>query len=197
MKKTIWAAALIALLCTSKSFAQDSIPSVEKSIKGIQLGLGAWINYEFKLANQFSLRAEVGLNGSFWYQKSFYYGEDIGFIVSPVIKAEPRWYYNMEGRMKKGKNIKGNSGNFLSLPISYSPDWFLLSSKGDGGYKMRPQISFVPTWGIRRTLGKHFNYEAGIGIGYAYAFEYSDNGNTYKAYDGTVANVHLRIGYHF
>lgn len=163
---------------------------------GSQVGLRVWINYEFKLTNQITLRAEAGLNGSIWYQKSLYYGEDLGFVMSPVIKAEPRWYYNLEGRVK-GRNIKGNSGNFLSLPIAYSPDWFLISSKGDDGMNMRPQISLVPTWGIRRTIGKHFNYEAGIGIGYAYAFEYKDNGYAYKADDATVANIHLRIGYHF
>ena len=197
MKNTIWAAALITLLCASKSFAQDSIPSVEKSIKGVQIGLGAWINYEFKLGSQFSLRAEAGLNGSVFYQKSLYYGEDLGFVMSPVIKAEPRWYYNLEGRIKKGRNIKGNSGNFLSLPISYSPDWFLISSKGEEGINMRPQLSFIPTWGLRRTVGKHFDYEAGIGIGYAYAFEYKNNGYTYEANNATVVNIHLRIGYHF
>jgi hypothetical protein len=163
---------------------------------GSQVGLRVWINYEFKLTNQITLRAEAGLNGSIWYQKSLYYGEDLGFVMSPVIKVEPRWYYNLEGRVK-GRNIKGNSGNFLSLPIAYSPDWFLISSKGDDGMNMRPQISLVPTWGIRRTIGKHFNYEAGIGIGYAYAFEYKDNGYAYKADDATVANIHLRIGYHF
>lgn len=197
MKKTILAIGLMILLFTSKSFAQDSIPSVEKSIKGLQIGLGAWLNYEFKLANQISLRAEAGLNGSVWYRKSLYYGDDLGFILSPVVKAEPRWYYNLGSRVRKGRNIKGNSGNFLSLPISYSPNWFLVSSKGDVGKNVRQQISFVPTWGIRRTLGKHFNYEAGIGLGYAYAFEYKENGYTYKSTEGTVANIHLRIGYHF
>ncbi len=44
--------------------------------------------------------------------------------MTPVITAEPRWYYNLNKRVSKSKNIEGNSGNFISLKTSYHPDWF-------------------------------------------------------------------------
>ena len=85
------------------------------------------------------------------------------------------------------------------------PDWFLIKSYSDRTWTSLPepnrnvydQISIIPTWGIRRTLGNHFDYEAGLGLGYAYRFQFKENGYTYKGDGSTVLNLHLRIGYHF
>lgn len=201
MRNQLLGLTLIILLCLGKVTAQETneitTASVEKGITGIQVGPGAWGYHEFRLANKFAMRAELGLNGGFWFRSSFYGGMDSGFLFTPVIKAEPRWYYNLNRRIKKGRDIKGNSGNFISLSTSFAPDWFLISTNSD--YKMfkRPVVSVIPTWGIRRTLGQHFDYEAGFGIGYGYAYKFTHNGYTYKAADGAVVNLHLRIGYHF
>ncbi len=130
---------------------------------------------------------------------SFYDDDDFdqAVLLVPVIKAEPRWYYNLNRRIRKGRDIKGNRGNFIALSTTYIPDWFIIDSNSDYDFYRRPILSIVPTWGIRRTLGKHFDYEVGIGIGYGYAFKYTKSGYTYKAQDGAVGNLHLRIGYHF
>ena len=59
---------------------------------------------------------------------------------------------------------------------------------------MSNQVAIVPTWGIRRNIGTHFNYETGIGLGYKYFFAESEYLNS----QGHLAlNLHLRIGYHF
>jgi len=58
-------------------------------------------------------------------------------------------------------------------------------------------ISIIPTWGIKRNIGNHFNYEAGFGVGYHYIFAENAGyiGNSNK---GEVdINLHLRIGYRF
>lgn len=111
--------------------------------------------------------------------------------MTPVITLEPRLYYNLNKRVKKSRSIDGNSGNFISLKTSYHPDWFIISSSDD--VHVISDILIVPTWGIRRNLGKHFSYEAGIGIGYVYYFS-----NKYVADEGEVAgNLHLRVGYRF
>ncbi|HZJ74187.1 MAG TPA: hypothetical protein VFC87_05235, partial [Perlabentimonas sp.] len=61
--------------------------------------------------------------------------------------------------------------------------------------KIASNISIIPTWGIKRNIGRHFTYEAGFGIGYLYYFAknvgYSEN----KGEVGV--NLHLRIGYRF
>lgn len=49
----------------------------------------------------------------------------------------------------------------------------------------------MPKWGIKRTLGNHFTYEAGIGIGTFFALE------EYKTDNNIAVDLHLRIGYTF
>ena len=114
-------------------------------------------------------------------------------VFTPVITAEPRWYYNLAKRNRKGKNTINNSANFLTLRISYHPDWFTISNYDN--VRVAEQISFIPEWGIKRTIGSHFVYELGIGIGYRYYFlkQYGFLGN-----EGEVAaNLHFRLGYGF
>lgn len=54
---------------------------------------------------------------------------------------------------------------------------------------MPNQIAIIPTWGIRRKLGKLFEYEVGFGIGYRRIFD-----NTFFEQNEVAANLHLRIG---
>jgi hypothetical protein len=113
--------------------------------------------------------------------------------MTPVITLEPRLYYNLNKRVKKSRRIDGNSGNFISLKTSYHPDWFVISNTEN--VSVISSISIIPTWGIRRNIGKHFTYETGIGIGYRYAYA-KQAGFLENESEGTV-NIHLRIGYRF
>jgi len=171
--------------------AKSQTASVEQSTYGIQTGvLGIWANNEMKLSNQIALRAEIGMDAGFW-GGSFY--PENGYLMTPVIRLEPRWYYNLEKRLSKSRNISGNSGNFITLQTSYNPNWFVISNYDNA--EVGDQISIIPTWGIRRTIGNHFTYETGIGIGYRYIFAKSVG---YSENKGEAAlNLHLRIGYRF
>ena len=161
--------------------------SVEKSVFGIQAGLGIWVHNESRLSNTIALRSELGLGGAIWGGSIY---DEVGFSLSPVLTLEPRFYYNLNKRNSKSKNITNNSGNFISLQTTFYPDWFVISN-----YEYESLISgisIIPTWGIRRNIGVHFNYEAGVGIGYNYIFT--------KAYNNeseAEVNLHLRIGYVF
>ncbi|WP_417351675.1 hypothetical protein [Flavobacterium alkalisoli] len=204
MKKRLLGLTLITLLCLGKANAQEtngSKASVEESVTGIQAGpFGAWVNHEFKLTNQLTLRAEAGITTEYWYSGN-YRGKsniDDGWSYNPVITAETRWYYNLNSRIRKGKGIKKNSGNFLSLPISYHADWFFIDTNKQTSYSLDSNIlSIVPTWGIRRTIGEHFDYETAIGLGYGYVFKKKEGIYTWGSDQGTVLNLHFRIGYHF
>ena len=176
-------------LFTIISNAQDT--SVEKSTYGIQAGvLGIYAHREVKLSNEIALRAEVGMDAGL-FGGSFY--PKNGYLITPVITLEPRWYYNLEKRISKSKNISGNSGNFLTIQTSYHPNLFVISNYDN--IEIADQISIIPTWGIKRNIGNHFTYETGIGIGYRYIFAKRVG---YTKNEGeTAANVHLRIGYRF
>jgi len=184
--------ALITIaFCGLTLIAKSQTATVEQSTFGIQTGfLGIWAHNETKLSNQIALRSEIGFDTGIW-RGDFYDGS--GLLLAPVITLEPRWYYNLNKRESKSRQIDGNSGNFISLKTSYHPDWFVLSSDED--IRVVSDISIVPTWGIRRNIGEHFTYETGIGIGYVYYF--AKNAGYLKNEGEAAVNLHLRIGYRF
>ena len=165
-------------------FAQDA--TVEKSVFNVQAGaFGAWINNEWGLSKEIALRTEFGLDMGII--SDFASGSNV--FLAPVFTLEPRWYYNLEKRAAKSRKTANNTGNFLSLKTSYNPDSFVIGSVDN--VRVQHQIFIIPTWGIRRHIGQHFNYEAGIGLGYHQVLSkvrYSDD-------SGPALNLHLRIGY--
>ena len=189
MKKVI---TIFSVLVSFVANAQDADKvSVEKSVFGIQTGfLGVWIHNEARLCDQIALRSEVGMDSGLW-MNSFY--ENVGYVMTPVIALEPRWYYNLDKRQSQSRSTANNSGNFVAIVTSYHPDWFVISNYDN--LRVVSDISVVPTWGIRRYIGKHFNYETGIGIGYRYIFAKQAG---YAENDSEAAlNLHLRLGYTF
>jgi len=183
---------IIAFVFLSLSiFCNAQNVSVEKSVFGIQNGLlGIWAYNESRLSNTIALRCELGLGAAIWYG-SFY--DEVGFSLSPVLTLEPRFYYNLNKRNSRSKGITNNSGNFISIKTSYYPGWFVISN-----YEYESLIkgiSIIPTWGIRRNIGAHFNFEAGAGIGYQYFFTKAAG---YPGNEGdAAANLLLRFGYVF
>jgi hypothetical protein len=182
---------LLLLFCTELT-AQSA--SVEKSIYGVQAGFaGAWLYNEFRLSNAMALRSEIGLNMNF--DESLYRGASTrGFLIAPEINIQPRWYYNLERRAVKGKDIKQNNGNFLAFKANVSQPTLLTQQKitnVEYSYQMR----FLATWGIRRNIGERFNYELGLGGGYQYGHSVRSDGFG-KIY-GPAIDLHIRVGYKF
>jgi hypothetical protein len=191
MKKTLLILTICGLSFVAKSQNTNIDASVEKSIFGIQTGIfGIWAHNETKLSNKIVLRTELGFDSEI---RSNNYYKGASFFMTPVIILEPRFYYNLNKRVEKSRRIDGNSGNFISLKTSYHPDWFAISNSDD--VNLFSSISITPTWGIRRNIGKHFNYEAGVGVGYTYKFTeragFSQNNSLLRV------DLNLRIGYWF
>ena len=186
IKKIVIVFAFFFALSTVK--AQDT--SVEKSVFGAQIGiLGIWGHNEARLSNSIALRSEIGVEIGF-YSSSLVKGS--GAFAVPSITIEPRWYYNLNKRVSKSKRIDGNSGNFVSIKTNYHPDLLLTSINSN--YNFISDLTIIPTWGIRRNIGKHFNYETAIGIGY---IKYFEEENTFLEEADVGVNLHLRIGYRF
>jgi hypothetical protein len=168
--------------------AMSQSASVERSVFGIQAGWGIWIHQESRLANQLALRSELGVHtrirGGNLYEKP-------KFVMSPVLTLEPRWYYNLDNRVRKEKRIDGNSGDFVSLKASWHPDWFRNSTADN--INNLSDVALVPTWGLRRHIGQHITFETGIGVGVRLVFaEYAGvRENEFKS----VVNLNIRIGY--
>ena len=189
MKKTL----ITLIFCGLTLIAKSQNTSVEKSIFGLQTGvLGIWAYNEAKLSNTIALRTEAGFDFGIW-ETTFYDDYDSPFLLTPVIVVEPRFYYNLKKRSENSKRIDGNSGNFIALKMSYHPDWFVLFNTENA--PVVSDFSIIPTWGIRRNLGKHFNYEAGLGAGFSYTF--AKRAGYLKNKSELELNMHLRIGYRF
>lgn len=188
MKKIL----LIVIFCALTFIVKSQNTSVEKSTSGIQTGVvGIWVHNEVRLSNQIAMRSELGFNGGVF--GGSFYGGGVVILMMPVITLEPRWYYNLDKRVLKSRNISGNSGNFISLKASYHPDWFVITNRK--GWNAVNRVSIIPTWGIRRNIGNHFSYESAIGIGYGFLFNRSTGNLNIEG--ETAVNVHLRIGYRF
>jgi hypothetical protein len=182
---------IFVIICICSAFiAQAQEVSVEKSMFSIQTGfLGIWAQNEARLSNKIALRSEIGLNSGIWGGTQY---DKVQFLMSPVFRIEPRFYYNLGKRHSKSKRTDHNSGNFVSLETTFQPDWFIISNQNN--VSQQNMISIIPTWGIKRNIGKHFNYEVGGGLGYAYFFKKEG----YLSYgSGGIINILLRIGYVF
>jgi hypothetical protein len=169
--------------------------SVEKSIFNIQTGaVGGWVSYEGRLSDRWALRAEVGLD--LWSYEYYTYDlatNEKGVALVPSIAIEPRWYYNIGKRAEKGRHTANNSANFVTLAVEYYPNLFVIG--GPDYLEIRDQISFIPKWGIRRSIAQsNFNYELGIGVGPVW---YLDNNDHYKDESDVTIDAHIRIGYTF
>ena len=198
---------LVSLLYALSINAQQ--PSVEKSVSGVQLGfMSVWGYHEIRLSDKIALRAEGCIGASYWYHSSMFFGTRSGYAIYPVFAIEPRYYCNLNKRSQKQKRTDNNSANFLALNVTLDPGLIITSSE-----KKRSSsgsISFIPTWGIRRNIGKHFDCELGLGLGYEHIF---NSGHFIRS--GRIAMIklgsehifnfrgdlvfrpHLRIGYHF
>ena len=177
---------LFALLMSTSFVKAQQQPSVERSISGVEFGGITLFGYhEMRLSNSFSLRVEAGLAADLWYHRSFFY-ESSGFILYPALQIQPRFYYNLNRRSERGRNISNNAADFLTINTVVIPGWLIASSEEN--VSQIGSISFVPTWGMRRNIGRSFEYELGAGIGYGFGFDGSS---------GWVFRPHLRIGYRF
>ncbi len=184
--------AFILTLCGLSLIAKSQNASVEKSTFGVQAGvLGLWAYNEVKLSNSIALRTELGFDFGIW-ETTYYDNYDSPFILTPVIVIEPRFYYNLQKRLQNSKRIDGNSGNFIALKTSYHPELALFNTDDA---PVVSDFAIIPTWGIRRNIGDHFNYEAGIGAGYSYTF--AERAGYSEDESGFELNMHLRIGYRF
>ena len=91
---------LFTILSIQFTTAQET-NSVEKSIFGVQTGvLGVWAYNESRLSDNIALRTEIGLNLSLF--DSFFIEGGTKTLWSPVIRLEPRWYYNLNRRLRNG-----------------------------------------------------------------------------------------------
>jgi len=145
------------------SFAQQQQASLTESTMGLQIGtFGIWIYNEAKISNSLALRADLGIDAYLATVNS----DILKPYIIPAVSLEPRWYYNLKRRVRKGRRIDSNSGDFVSLIAKINPNVFVFPKNIEPPH----MFSIIPSWGIRRAIGRNFNFETSLGAGYRLSF---------------------------
>jgi len=152
----------LTFLLVFSLFAQDeSSATVTASVTSLQANLGSvYLVHERGISDDMTLRLEIGARQQFRYSSPEtspnYYG------LRPVVGLAGHYYYNLNKRAEKGKRTSNNSGNFVGLRAQYRPNFFLYNTNEN----ITTDDNFRATayWGIRRQLGKRFDFEFTAGV---------------------------------
>ncbi len=161
--KNIIAILFIAVFVSHAICAQGNESNVENGLASIHVGfLGSWLTYEHAVGKQFTVNSQLGLEGGFAAGSN-----DFLYIFTPTITIEPRFYYNFNKRIRKGKKTFNNSTNYLTIAAFYAPSLFSISNENVG--KVDSRFSLVPMLGIRRAIGERFSFEFALGYGVGFS----------------------------
>lgn len=167
----------ILTLISGLASAQIDRTTNSSTLKATFLGLS--YSYEQAIAQKSTINYELMLAGGFGsgYMNGNYW------LIAPIMRVEPRYYYNLINRYDKGRKTMNNSANYLS----FSADYQLGTSIGSNASSVST-FSLIPKWGTKRTVGTHFIFEFAAGVG----VRKSENYN-WKATPG----LDLKLGYSF
>ena len=163
---------LLFALCVitfSSIHAQSHVNMVKSLFKVNALLPG--VSYELGVGKNTSLNFDAALlftlNGGT--------GRDTEFGLYPAVGADFRYYYNMDRRIGKGKNILGNSGNYFAVV-----NQFYLGNAivGDLDYNSNFYYNAAVVYGIQRMRPKGFYWGLSFGPG-IFVDEFDVNGGLF------------------
>lgn len=116
--------------------------------------------YEFSLTESSTLDFYAGIG--FVYRKVF---DESHYSIFPEVMVQYRYYYNLDKRLEKGKNVANNSGNYLTAVALISGGNALIGDLNDVN---GTSVLLGPAWGLQRVYGKHFKLNLYLGLGYGF-----------------------------
>lgn len=173
-----FAAALFS--ATGQSTPSNPTPS---NLLKLDLGLqGIGLTYEPRLSDKLTMDISAGAGGAYDIAES---SLTYSFILTHpafYFSLTPKYFYNKEKRIRKGKNTLLNSGNYIGLRLKYATP---IEKQGDD---VRNSFLVNAHWGMQRALGTRWIFNAHAGAGYALDVEYNF-GTVYPALDFKFAYV--------
>ncbi len=118
--------------------------------------LSPGISYELGLFRNQTVSSSLGL-GLATYQE--------GFALGLAWNNRYRYYHNLNRRVRKGKNVAGNSGNYIAAAqaIFFSQLRIATNIEGPSDFN----VGFYGlAYGIQRTYPKGLSFTAELGAGY-------------------------------
>ncbi len=154
MNKTI---IFVVLLCSAFTLSSQTNKQVEDGLFKIN-ALAPGVSYELGVGSKTTLNFE----GFLGFAMNGGSDRDTNFGLYPGLGAEFRYFNNFERRIRKGKNISENSGNYLGFLNQYQ---FGQPIIGDLEYASNYFYNLVIVYGIQRTRPKGFYWGISFGPG--------------------------------
>ncbi|TVZ25732.1 hypothetical protein JM83_0661 [Gillisia sp. Hel_I_86] len=123
-----------------------------------------------ELESKLSEKTTIDLNLTTGFALTGGSNRDTEFGIFPTFESQYRFYYNLEKRMKKGKNIENNSGNYVGAMASIRSGKPII---GDIEFEDDFAVFLGPVWGLQRYYGSGFKLNLNLGAGYV--FDNADN----------------------
>lgn len=184
MKKILLLASLLVFMNRSYGQTNDSentLSSILKAGLGLQ-GIG--LTFEPRLGNSFTTDFSLGAGGGYNITESSIEYQ----VLKPALyfSITPKYFYNIKRRINNGKSVQFNSGNYFGIRIKYNSP--LDKKTGSIRNSMLTNVH----WGMQRSIGNHWTFNAKVGAGHAYNTDYSV-GLIYPALDFTFSYIILKL----
>lgn len=118
--------------------------------------LSPGLNYEIGIVKNVSASGGLGL-GYATYEE--------GYAVGLTLHTRLRYYHNFNRRLRKNRNVSGNSGNYFAAARSIFFSQVRLATNIDGPDDFNLGF-YGTTYGVQRTYENGFNFNAELGVGY-------------------------------
>jgi hypothetical protein len=161
MRKMVWALPIFCLLAMGPLMAQQlaekgsGLVNLERHQFRFDL-LSPGISYEIGIIKNVSASGGLGL-GYATYEE--------GYALGLTLHTRVRYYHNMNRRIRKNKNVSGNSGNYIAAARSIFFSQMRLATNMEGPEDFNLGVYGI-TYGIQRTYKGGFNFDAELGAGY-------------------------------
>lgn len=168
----------------SAQVATEKTHSISANIIGLEY------NYELPLGKTTTMVFHGGVAGELAYSNSSLFVFDEKLVTKDAwhaslrgtVGADFRYYYNFEKRARKGKSLKDNSGNFLSLDLQYYTPGFYTRNMDTKSVTL-----LTPSWGLKRVYNSNLLIE--LNFGFSVGFDGS--------YFGWKPAANFKFGYSF
>jgi hypothetical protein len=163
------------------TLAQDPAASTNmaevRSLTKLDLNfVGIGFTYEPRLAKFITLELSTGAAGGYRIAEgSFEYISRIGFPAF-YFSANPKFFYNRQRRVEKGRKTLLNAGNYLGLKAKYTTP----SVAPDNMENHALLVNLH--WGMQRAIGRRWTINTHFGFGYGYDLA-TNSGAVYPAID--------------
>ena len=155
MKKNFFA---LLLFVTSSIISQEYLEDQFKLEYNL---LGVGVSYEAPISEKFLIDLGAGVGGGVAGTRSYTW--EFNSNLASYFKGELKYMYNREKRLKKGKNMENNSGNYIAFQTKYFTRRF---SENTNFEPLNRAILNEFHWGLQRSMGGNWLFSFHVGLGF-------------------------------